>query len=209
MEAWQSPAECTGLENQRGFYPPEVQILSPPPIVYDLKLKGNRRLLKRHKVGIVASRVILPELTEAVVMAVLRLSQEKFLPMSGWHSPMEAEIHRTIIAQKKPHVHFEAKTFSSMSCAMGKDEVLLLTHCETTQNRITRASALERNRILCQMADILLIPWLDPKGKTHTIVSELCGEKPVYVFDGEYNDILVRSGARVFDEVAILKSMEN
>ena len=38
MEAWQSPAECTGLENQRGFRPPEVLrrtlwgIFSPPPI---------------------------------------------------------------------------------------------------------------------------------------------------------------------------------
>ena len=32
MEAWQSPAECTGLENQRGFRPPEVRILSPPHV---------------------------------------------------------------------------------------------------------------------------------------------------------------------------------
>gem|GEM_PF-3512969 len=39
MEAWQSPAECTGLENQRGFRPPEVRILSPPRMYFVYVLK--------------------------------------------------------------------------------------------------------------------------------------------------------------------------
>lgn len=155
------------------------------------------------KLGILASRTLLPHLTQKVIDTFLVISDQNIVLMGGWHSPMEVEIHKQLVRNRKPHIHVGAKSVHKLSCKLAQDKVLFMTHCRSTINRITRENALQRNRILCERSDILLIPWLDPNGKTHKIASEFCKKKPVYIFDSEYNAKLLQSGAQLIDNLTI------
>lgn len=174
-----------------------------------LTVKGNKELLNGFKIGILASRVILPNLTELVLRALRRICDGKDIVLTGgWHSPMEAEIHSELVNSATPHIHVDAKSVQGASCQMQSDGILFVTHCEPGVNRITRANALKRNEVVCEIADVILIPWLDPSGKTHNIVRGSCGKKPVYVFDSEYNRQLVEAGAKTLTEAGVSTLIE-
>lgn len=154
-------------------------------------------MLDNTKIGILASRTILPHLTQQVIQTIQQIYEHNFILMGGWHSPMEEEIHKQLVKNQKTHIHFGAKSINRLFCKLGKEKVLFVTHCPSNMKRITRESALERNRLLCEMSDLLLVPWLDPKGKTHNIVREFCEKKLVYIFDKEYNAKLFKNGAKM------------
>ncbi len=176
--------------------------------IKNLYQNGNREIIEKTKIGILASRIILPHLTQTVIKYIQQLFEENVIFVGGWHCPIEFEIHKQLIKKQKPHIHLGAKSVKNLFCILGKDKVLFMTHCNSDINRITRENALKRNRFLCELCDILIIPWLDPSGKTHNIVSEFSEEKAVYVFDREFNIKLIERGAQLFSIENVKSNIE-
>ena len=163
--------------------------------------KGNDSLLTSPKIGLLASRILRPHLTQTVIETIENLFQDEEIFVSGWHAPIEQEIHSVLIKRNSPHIHVAAKSLDQVTCELGEDKVLFLTHCSDKVQRITRQNALQRNRFVCELADQLLIPWLDPQGKTHNIVKNFCAVKPVFIIDPQYNYTLIESGAKSIREL--------
>ena len=162
----------------------------------ELYQRGNAELLQRRRLGLIASRNVREDLTDSVVDTVLRLSRsEAVVLMSGWHAPIEQQVHAAIVHGTVPHIHAGAKSLEKLTCELDQGNLFFLTHCSPGVTRVSRATALRRNRLICELSSALIIPWLNPDGKTHHIVKEWCGSKPVYVFDSLYNRELIRAGA--------------
>ncbi|HKJ67358.1 MAG TPA: hypothetical protein VKA68_05340 [bacterium] len=145
-----------------------------------------------------------PHLTQTVIDTVSNLSEKETVFISGWHAPIEKEIHKVLVNHGKPHIHAGAKSIHKLACELVEDKVLFLTHCSEKVHRITRENALRRNQIICELSEQLLIPWLDPRGKTHEIVKDVCADIPVFVFDSHYNQELIQSGAKSISELQVM-----
>jgi len=168
----------------------------------DFFKKGNEHLLKKTKWGIVASRAVRPEITRQILKAVDTMNEIEETFISGWHSPIEKEIHLYLVRRTFPHIHAEAKGLPHAGCPLGGEDVLFVTHCDDSVDRITRKHALRRNRLICSLADRLIVPWLDPDRETFDIVSKTCSRKPVYVFEYDNGKSLLDAGARLFKELS-------
>lgn len=158
---------------------------------------GNTKLLNSKKLGLLASRQEQPEISGMLPNIINGITQsDSQVLVSGWHSPIERRVHDRLVREYIPHIHVGAKSLEKMTCELPDDDVLFLTDCAPGVNRISRQTALHRNRSICEISSSLLIPWLNPSGDTHRIVKEWCDKKPVYVFDSLYNIELIKAGAK-------------
>ncbi|MDX1617442.1 MAG: hypothetical protein R3224_01560 [Balneolaceae bacterium] len=164
--------------------------------------KGNEALLDKTKWGILASRATRPETTQKILDMIDTVNEVEETFISGWHSPIEKEIHFYLVHKTIDHIHAEAKGLPYVSCSLSGQDVLFLTHCGEEVRRIDRKHALKRNRLICELADKLIIPWLDPNGDTYQMVREVCDRKPVLIFDTKANNSLLEAGAEPFEQGA-------
>ncbi len=172
-------------------------------------LKGNKDLLKAKKVGILASRHILPGLTQFVMESMQRLARLETVFIGGWHAPIEKEIHKFLVKRQVSHIHVCAQTVDKTYCALNPTKTLFISHCHPGITRISRENALKGNSVLCELSDVMLIPWLDPYGKTHKIVLDFCNRMPVFVFDTEFNSGLIEAGALSYHCNKVISTLEN
>ncbi len=174
-----------------------------------LFFEGNKNLLKYRKIGLLASRNVVPGVSQILIELVNRLSKlNNCVFISGWHSPIEKEIHEDLIKIGKAHIHIGAKSINKMFCQLDKGKTLFISHCDSKVIRITRENALKRNKIICKISDLLLIPWLDTKGKTHNIVSNYCKIIPTFILNKEYNLDLIKHGAYYYNFPKIKSLLE-
>lgn len=164
--------------------------------------------MKAPKLGVIASRNIPPGLTQSVIESIQELTRSKTIFVGGWHAPIEKEIHEFLVKRQKSHIHVCAKDVDKLSCELCEDETLFVSHCQPGVTRISRENALQRNRFICELSDILLIPWLNPIGKTHNIVLEFCKDMPIFVLDKQFNSDLIKGGAHPYNYSTILSILE-
>jgi predicted Rossmann fold nucleotide-binding protein DprA/Smf involved in DNA uptake len=166
----------------------------------DYYQQGNEALLQKTTWGILASRNLRPHVTNKLFKVIKTVDKLENIFAGGWHSPIEKEVHQYLVRKSIPHVHFEAKGLPHAGCDLSGSDKLFITHCEPKTKRINRRNALKRNRLVCELCDGLLIPWVNPDGSTHELVKEVCGEKPVTVLDPENNEVLINEGAQTVEE---------
>ena len=71
--------------------------------------------------------------------------------------------------------------------------------------RVTEQTATIRNRLVVDMADAVVVAHATPGGKTESLCREaLSSGKQVFTFDDPANAELLRSGAKLVDEMAII-----
>lgn len=162
--------------------------------------KGNKALLKKKIWGVIASRNVRPHVTNQLFKVIKSVDKLENIFAGGWHAPIEKEVHKFLVRESVPHIHFEAKGLPYANCDLAGKDKLLITHCTPDTNRINRRNALKRNELICEWCDGLLIPWVNPDGSTHKLVKEICAQKPVTVFDPDYNRDLIESGAQTAEE---------
>lgn len=167
----------------------------------DYYQQGNEKLLQKKTWGILASRKVRPHVTNQLFKVVKAVDKLENIFAGGWHAPIEKEVHQYLVQKSIPHIHFEAKGLPHADCDLGGNDKLLVTHCEPKIKRINRRNALKRNRLVCEMCDGLLIPWVNPDGSSHEIVKDFCGEKPVTVLDPEKNEELIKKGAQTVEDL--------
>ncbi len=166
----------------------------------DYVQKGNRNLLSKKRWGVLASRKENQNITQRVIQFISRINQLEHVLMSGWHSPTEKQVHNFLINEGIPHIHLEAKGLPYAECKLGGKDLLFISTCADTVKRITRARALRRNEMLCELSDQLLIPQINPGGKTHALVEQYCTKKDVFLFDAGGNPGLLEKGAKPIRE---------
>jgi len=125
---------------------------------------GDSAILNYVLLGIISARQIDSDLalkTSRLLKQLVSLKDVVFV--SGWHSPLEKEALRILLAQEATIVLCASKSLDRFVPSIGVEsrvtdgKALLLTHCSTKAKRITRNASIRRNELIVELAKALLV----------------------------------------------------
>jgi predicted Rossmann fold nucleotide-binding protein DprA/Smf involved in DNA uptake len=131
--------------------------------------------------------------------------------ISGFHSPMEQECLRILIRSPHQTVWCLArgiyrqipKTPVDCRTAVAEDRLVMVTSFPDTMTYITKETAIQRNRLVAELASAIVVAHAAPGSKTENFCHELLSMgKPLYTFDHPDNKGLIAAGARTLEFVA-------
>jgi predicted Rossmann fold nucleotide-binding protein DprA/Smf involved in DNA uptake len=187
----------------REFTPPTTGdgfFRGKPPRLWSV---GDPALLNHPLLGIISARQVDSELAAKNSQLLKQLVSLKDVAfVSGWHSPLEEEALRILLAHEAIIVLCVAKSLDRFTPSMGVEsrvtdgKALILTHCSTKAKRITRNASLRRNELIVELAKILLV-LSAPEGSAslNLAKSVLRRGKLVVTPDHPMNKELLASGA--------------
>jgi predicted Rossmann fold nucleotide-binding protein DprA/Smf involved in DNA uptake len=136
--------------------------------------------------------------------------------IGGWHSPLEMallEDSRTaqarlglLLATGPDHAVVPNRVRERVESGAG----FVLTHCTPRVRRITRAAALQRNRLVVALATALFVPLGPPGSATFGAAARAAtAGKPVLTTDLAANRELLAAGAVRFSPAALANALAN
>ena len=167
-----------------------------------LDMLGDVEILKRPKVGLFCSVKCPGKLILETYDLCRRFRDEGIIVASGFHSPMEEECMRILLRGAQPAIWCLARGMFKVNPKKNRDAVergrlVVVSPFPTKIDRPTAKTALIRNRWVADMAQVLVVAYAAPGGKTEAFCKEqLAAGKPLYTFDHPDNAAIIRAGAR-------------
>jgi predicted Rossmann fold nucleotide-binding protein DprA/Smf involved in DNA uptake len=167
-----------------------------------LDMLGDVEILKRPKVGLFCSIKCPGKLILETYDLCRQFRDEGVIVASGFHSPMEEECLRILLRGTHPAIWCLARGMFKVIPKKYRDAVergrlVLVSPFPTKIDRPTAKTALIRNRWVADMAQVLVVAYAVPGGKTEAFCKEqLAAGKPLYTFDHPDNAAILRAGAR-------------
>jgi predicted Rossmann fold nucleotide-binding protein DprA/Smf involved in DNA uptake len=164
---------------------------------------GDPAILNHRLLGIISARQVDSDLaleTARLLKQLVSLEDAAFV--SGWHSPLEEEALRILLAQEATVVLCVAKSLDRFIPSMGVEsrvtdgKALLLTHCSTKAKRITRNASMRRNELIVELVKALLV-LSAPEGSASLSLAKSALRRGKFVLTPEHpmNKELLASGA--------------
>jgi predicted Rossmann fold nucleotide-binding protein DprA/Smf involved in DNA uptake len=164
---------------------------------------GDPTMLNRTLVGIISARQIdsdLPLKTLQLLKQLALLKEACFI--SGWHSPLEQEALRIIVAQGASIIFCVAKSLNrfvppvEIKHRVSQGGALLLTHCSPKAKRISREASIRRNELIVGLAKVLLVLSApDGSASLKLANSALRRGRSVLTIEHRMNNELLAAGA--------------
>jgi predicted Rossmann fold nucleotide-binding protein DprA/Smf involved in DNA uptake len=170
-----------------------------PPKVWGV---GNPEIIGSPLLGIVSARQIDSDLALKSSQLLKRLASLKEIAfISGWHSPLEEEALRIVLAHDAPLIFCVSKSLdrfkpsSEIQGRLSEGNVLLLSHCSPNAKRISREASVRRNQLVAGLASVLVV-LSAPAGSNSLDLakSALRYGKRVYAPDHRMNNELLACG---------------
>ena len=122
--------------------------------------------------------------------------------VGGWHSPLEEEALRIVLAQEASIIFCVPKSLDrfvpsiELGSRVSQGQALLLTHCSPRAKRITRDASMRRNQLVVELAKAILI-LSAPEGSAslNLATSALRQGKTVHTLEHRLNQELLTAGA--------------
>lgn len=128
---------------------------------------GNVTLLDEPLFGLIASRECPGSVLLETLDNVPQWIKEGRVILSGFHSPLEQQVLRSVLRRKGRVIKLLARglieyrgALSDEREAMNDGRLLVLTAFPAEVRRTTRATALERNRLILALASEVLAPHI-------------------------------------------------
>jgi predicted Rossmann fold nucleotide-binding protein DprA/Smf involved in DNA uptake len=191
-----------GSEIQQIEAPPNIRSFfhGKPPSLW---CRGDLTILNHTLLGIISARQIDSDLTLQSSHLLKQLAFMKDVSfVGGWHSPLEEEALRVLLAQEASIVFCVAKSLDrfipsiEVGSRVSQGQALLLTHCSPKAKRITRDASMRRNQLVVELATALLI-LSAPEGSAslNLAKSALRQGKTVHTLEHRLNKDLLLAGA--------------
>lgn len=146
---------------------------------------GEAVLLNQHLIGLICSRqcpgnILLETLDRAAGWA-----EERRIVLSGFHSPLEQQVLHSLLRRKGRAVKLLARGMSSYKApteereALDEGRMLVLTPFPPEVRHTTRATALERNRLILSLASEIVVPHVSEGSPLAEIIAEHSSDAPV------------------------------
>jgi len=123
--------------------------------------------------------------------------------IGGFHSPVEREALTVLLRGPRPVILCPARGIATMrlkpeyKAPVAAGRLLLMSPFDDKVRRMTKETAMFRNRFVAALADAVLIAHARPGSKTEALAREVIGwGKPVYTLDHPANSNLLELGAR-------------
>lgn len=132
----------------------------------DLFSVGNTALLNEPLLGLLASRECPGSVLLETLDRVPQWIKENRIILSGFHSPLEQQVLRSVLRREGRVVKLLARGLTDYRVPSGELEalddgrLLVLTACPPEVRRTIRATALERNRLLLVLASEVVAPHI-------------------------------------------------
>lgn len=164
---------------------------------------GDPDILKGRLIGIISARKIDADLalkTSELLKQLLGLEGVSFI--SGWHSPLEEEALRILLAEGACVIFCVPKSLDrfvpslEITSRIGQSRALLLSHCSPRAKRISRDASLRRNQLVAGLGKGLLV-LSAPEGSVSLKLAQkaISLGRPVFTPRHRLNDGLLSSGA--------------
>jgi predicted Rossmann fold nucleotide-binding protein DprA/Smf involved in DNA uptake len=127
---------------------------------------GNPALLTKRLLGFIASRECPGHVLLETLERVPEWGKGGRVIVSGFHSPLEQQVLRSVLRRQGRVVKVLARGMTDYRPAADEREplasgrMLVITACPPKQVRITRKSALARNRLVMALATDMVIPYV-------------------------------------------------
>ncbi|MDR3299050.1 MAG: DNA-processing protein DprA [Candidatus Accumulibacter sp.] len=148
--------------------PPRLAQRLPPEQASRLIGVGNANLLAELLLGFIASRACPANVLIETLDLVAQWARAGRVLVSGFHSPLEQQVLTSLLRRQGRAVKVLARGMrdywpdSTEKNALDENRLLVLTAFPPTIARTTRATALERNRLVLQLASERYIPHIAP-----------------------------------------------
>jgi predicted Rossmann fold nucleotide-binding protein DprA/Smf involved in DNA uptake len=146
---------------------------------------GNRVLLDRPLIGLLTSRECPGHVLLSTLDRIPEWVQSGWVILSGFHAPLEQQVMRSVLRRQGSVVKILARgldTYRPLPLEhepLESGRMLILTAAAQTARRTTRASALERNRLVLKLATERVIPYLaTSSGLAALLLENDIGTKP-------------------------------
>ena len=165
--------------------------------------RGDPTILDRTLLGIISARQIDSDLaSESSQLLKQLVFMKDFSFVGGWHSPLEEEALRIVLAQEASIIFCVAKSLDrfvpsiEVASRVSQGQALLLTHCSPKAKRITRDASIRRNQLVVELAKTILI-LSAPEGSASLNLarSALRQGKTVHTLEHRLNKDLLIAGA--------------
>jgi predicted Rossmann fold nucleotide-binding protein DprA/Smf involved in DNA uptake len=131
------------------------------------------------------------------------LKQAGVTVIGGFHSPIERECLTILLRGKQPVIVCPARSIKGMRmrrvCIKPLEEgrLLFLSPFKESQRRNTVETAMERNRFVAALADLVFVAHASPNSKMEKFCRDLLTwGKRLYTFESESNSNLIQLGAK-------------
>jgi predicted Rossmann fold nucleotide-binding protein DprA/Smf involved in DNA uptake len=132
-----------------------------PPTLW---CRGDLTILDHTLLGIISARQVDSDLASECSQLLKQLVFTKDVSfVGGWHSPLEEEALRVLIAREASIVFCVSKSLDrfvpsiELESRVSQGQALLLTHCSPKAKRITRDASIRCNQLVVELAKALLI----------------------------------------------------
>lgn len=146
-----------------------------------LYVNGSSKLIDAPLVGVLCSRecpghIILETLDRVPIWV-----REDRIIVSGFHSPLEQQVFRSLMRREGRAIKVLARTVEGYRPtiteleAIARNRLLLISRFDNIIRRTTRESALSRNRLVAALATELIVPYATPGGALADIAAAFSG----------------------------------
>lgn len=152
---------------------------------------GNADLLKLHTVAFLCSRkcpgmVILKSFDWAVEQR-----EKGTCVISGFHSGIEKDVLHYLLKGTQPIILALARGIKKrlepeIKTALEVGRLLVITPFDETITRVTEETAIQRNRLMMDVADEVVIAHASKGGNLHKLCEEYHGRKKISALSGEF-----------------------
>jgi predicted Rossmann fold nucleotide-binding protein DprA/Smf involved in DNA uptake len=165
--------------------------------------RGDLTILNHTLLGIISARQVDSDLASECSQLLKQLVFLKDVSfVGGWHSPLEEEALRVLIAQEASIVFCVSKSLDrfvpsiELGSRVSEGQALLLTHCSPKAKRITRDASIRCNQLVVELAKALLV-LSAPEGSASLNLarSALRQGKTVHTLEHRLNKELLTAGA--------------
>jgi predicted Rossmann fold nucleotide-binding protein DprA/Smf involved in DNA uptake len=142
---------------------------------------GNIKLLEVHKTAFVCSRKIPAGVVLKSYDWAIAMRDAGKCVISGFHSPIEKDVFYFLIKGKQPVILVLARGMireipPKIEKAIGEGRLLIISPFKVEISRVTRETALIRNRYMLEIAEEIFIPSLPPDGSLEKLLNEIQGK---------------------------------
>jgi len=181
----------------------------PPDPLAECAAVGSRALLGNVKLGLFCSIHCPGKLVVRTYELVRGLRDAGVTLVGGFHSPMEQQCLRLVLRGGSPVIVCPARSVKNMrlpadwQAPLQAGRLLLISPFAANLRRITRATAMQRNEFVADLADVLLVAYAEPGSRTERVCrAAVAHGKRVLTFRAPENQHLFAHGSGAVQALA-------
>ena len=141
----------------------------------EVQYVGNKELLKLNKTAFLAASTIPPEMVLKCYDWAVRMANEGQCVISGFSSHLEREVLHFLMKGRQPIILVLARQMyhdipPELQALLDENRLLIISVSNAV--RQSKATALIRNRYICEIADLILFVGVNEKSSLHSLYNQ-------------------------------------